>query len=111
MVPESKFRPVANFVLRSGCSVSNSLSITTTFTAELPREMSHAAGKFVLVQCHFQSTAPRPSTATVPGELKMMSRGTKSRDWRSPGATKSIRVTAGSRSSLRRAVAASAPSA
>ena len=73
--------------------------------------MSHAAGKFALVQCHFQSTAPSPSTATVPGDWKMMSRGMKSRPWRSPGAAKSMRDTAGSRRSFARAAAASAPSA
>ncbi len=87
--------------------MSNSLSITTTFTDELPREMSQAAGKLAIVQCHFQSDEPSPLTATRPGDWKMMSRGRKSRSASSPACAKSMRETAGSRRRCSRASAAS----
>ena len=88
--------------------MSNSLSITATRTLELPRLMSQAAGKFVFSHCQFQG-ATTPPRATWPGWVMVMSRGVKSRPPRSPGAAKSIRVTAGS-PSRRWCAAATSPS-
>ena len=61
-VPESTFQPERSLALRSGFSVSNSLSITATGTVELPCERSQAPKKLVLAQCQL-SGAVGPLTS------------------------------------------------